>query len=115
MFSYNILVKKVVKNMDFNDYCKSVKFENKQPENTGVQTQNSTSKQMDEQTLKQTLSKYKGLSQTDLLNELLKETNKQKQNGSLDNNKISELGEQLKPLLDSNQQAKLNEILKMLR
>ena len=47
--------------------------------------------------------------------ELLKETNKQKQNGNLDNKKLTDLGNQLKPMLDSSQQAKLDEIIKMLR
>ena len=97
----------------------ATKFENTTKTNC-AQTQNTNTsdvknQQIDEHNIKQTLNKYQGMSQNDLMAELLKETNKQKQSGKLSDQKIADLGNQLKPILDSNQQAKLDEILKMLR
>lgn len=105
--------------MDFNDYCKSTKFDSASKTanakfQNDVKTQNSTG-QIDEQNIRQTLNKYQGMSQSDLMQELIKETNKQKQNGKLNDQKLAELGSQLKPMLDDNQKTKLDEILKMLR
>ena len=105
--------------MDFNDYCKSTKFDSASKTASAkfqndVKTQNSTG-QIDEQNIRQTLNKYQGMSQSDLMQELIKETNKQKQNGKLNDQKLAELGSQLNPMLDDNQKTKLDEILKMLR
>ena len=105
--------------MDFNDYCKSTKFDSASKTastkfQNDVKTQNSTG-QIDEQNIRQTLNKYQGMSQSDLMQELIKETNKQKQSGKLNDQKLAELSSQLKPMLDDNQKTKLDEILKMLR
>lgn len=101
--------------MDFNDYCKTTTFENTQKDNFVNTQKQSYNQKIDEQDIQQKLKNYQNLSQNDLMAELLKETNKQKQNGNLDNKKLTDLGNQLKPILDSSQQAKLDEILKMLR
>lgn len=101
--------------MDFNDYCKTTTFENIQKDNFVNTQKQSYNQKIDEQDIQQKLKNYQNLSQNDLMAELLKETNKQKQNGNLDNKKLTDLGNQLKPMLDSSQQAKLDEILKMLR
>lgn len=104
--------------MDFNDYCKNAKFESVNKNNINdIKTDSSHIKNqsINEQQLQQTLNKFKSMSQNDLMTELLKETNKQKQNGNLNDKKLQDLSNQLKPMLDSSQQAKLDEILKMLR
>lgn len=98
--------------MDFNDYVKNAKFK---AESTQQSTNNTQTQNIDDKFIQQMLNKYKGMSQEQLLNQLLTETNKQKQSGQLSNKKIDDLSNQLKPFLDANQQDKLDEILKMMR
>jgi hypothetical protein len=104
--------------MDFEEYCKTTKFSEKQNENArsdNKQNDKVESQQMTEEALKKELNKYQNMSENALFDELLKETNKQKQNGNLTNKKLEEMGEKLKPMLSSEQQNRLEKIIKMLR
>ena len=104
--------------MDFNDYCKNKTFDDFSDEylaQSKLQNNKTNVQNLDQEEIKQKLNKYQNMSNNDLMMELIKETNKQKESGDLDNQKIAELGKKLKPMLDSSAQTKLDEILRMLR
>lgn len=65
--------------------------------------------------LQETLSKYQNLSQSELMNELFKEANKLKQNGSLNDNSLNMLKSTLAPMLNSEQNQQLNNILNKIK
>ena len=50
------------------------------------------------------LKKYENLSQAELMQEFIKESKKQKQNGNLDRDKMENIKSTLLPFLNSNQQ-----------
>lgn len=105
--------------MDFYEYCQSNSFDDcndkkdKVNKNTSNKKYAETLNKQDE--IKEKISQYQNMSNDQLMTELLKETNIQKQNGHLDNKKLDSISEQLKPMLNKEQQSKLDEILKMLR
>lgn len=118
--------------MNFDEYCStkivgerdSENFENeykvpKKQQNNAKKQQNfeknSQNSKFSETELKEKIDQYKSKDSNQLLDELIKETAKQKKNGTLDDNKLSTIGESLKPMLDKSQQEKLEQILKMLR
>ena len=65
--------------------------------------------------LQETLSKYQELSQDQLMNELLKEAGKLKQNGSLNENSLNMLKSTLAPMLSNEQNQQLNDILNKIK
>lgn len=65
--------------------------------------------------IEENLNKYKNLSQNDLMNELFKEANRMKENGSLNEESLNMLKNTLSPILDSEQNKKLNEIINKIK
>ena len=57
------------------------------------------------------LKKYENLSQAELMQELIKESKKQKQNGNLDRDKMENIKSTLLPFLNSNQQKQLDYLM----
>lgn len=57
------------------------------------------------------LKKYENLSQAELMQEFIKESKKQKENGNLDRNKIENIKSTLLPFLNSNQQKQLDYLM----
>ena len=57
------------------------------------------------------LKKYENLSQAELMQEFIKESKKQKQNGSLDRDKMENIKSTLLPFLNSNQQKQLDYLM----
>ncbi len=57
------------------------------------------------------LKKYENLSQAELMQEFIKESKKQKQNGNLDRDKIENIKSTLLPFLNSNQQKQLDYLM----
>ena len=55
------------------------------------------------------------MNQSELLNELLKESGKQKQNGNLDDKKLQDIKNSLSGVLTEEQQSRLDDLIKMLR
>ena len=108
--------------MDFEDYCKSY-VEPQKSENFEQQRENLTklndkkveSNSINEDEIKKKIDKYKNYNNQELLNELLKETNRQKKNGTLTDKKLDEMMNGLLPYLDNEQKQRMNEILKLLR
>ena len=66
------------------------------------------------QNLEELMEKYKGLSKQELMQEFLKESKKQKQNGELDKNKIENIKKTLTPFLDNNQQQNLQNLMDLI-
>ena len=60
------------------------------------------------------ISKFQGMSETELLGEVFKIINKQKQEGNFDMNKITDIAQKIKPLLNLEQQNKLEDLLKLI-
>lgn len=69
----------------------------------------------DEKDIKQKIEKYQNMNQNELMAELIKESNKQKQNGNLDNKKLEEIKNSMSGFMTAEQQARLDELIKMLR
>lgn len=57
------------------------------------------------------LKKYENLSQAELMQEFIKESKKQKQNGNLDRDKMENIKSTLIPFLNSNQQKQLDYLM----
>lgn len=57
------------------------------------------------------LKKYENLSQTELMQEFIKESKKQKQNGNLDRDKMENIKSTLLPFLNGNQQKQLDYLM----
>lgn len=57
------------------------------------------------------LKKYENLSQAELMQEFIKESKKQKQNGNLDRDKMENIKITLLPFLNSNQQKQLDYLM----
>lgn len=73
----------------------------------------SQKKQFD--TLKTMAKNYEGKSESEILGEIKKTVEKGKQDGSLNDNKINEIANQIAPMLNSQQKAKLDMLLKTLK
>ena len=87
MFSYNKLVKKESKILDFKNYCNSKPNEKLGKEN--AQTFKST--QDFNKEAEDVIKKYSNYSNSQLMDELIKQTNLKKQNGSLDSQKLEQM------------------------
>lgn len=57
------------------------------------------------------LKKYENLSQAELMQEFIKESKKQKQNGNLDRDKMENIKSTLLPFLNGNQQKQLDYLM----
>ena len=57
------------------------------------------------------LKKYENFSQAELMQEFIKESKKQKQNGNLDRDKMENIKSTLLPFLNSNQQKQLDYLM----
>ena len=108
--------------MDFEDFCKSYvdtskneNFEKGKEDLTKSNNKKVESNFINEDEIKKKIDKYKNYSNQELLNELLKETNRQKKNGTLTDKKLDEIANGLIPYLDNEQKQRMNEILKLLR
>lgn len=67
-----------------------------------------------EERVKQTYEKYKDYSQDELMQELLRSVNAQKQNGTFDKQRLISTLSLVMPSLDSEQRSKLEELLSRL-
>lgn len=65
--------------------------------------------------IEQQLSKYQNMSSSELQQELFKEASKQKQSGNLDAAKLEEIKSTLLPMLNQEQQQRLNSLIEMLK
>lgn len=65
--------------------------------------------------LQESLSKYQNLTQDQLMSELLKEASRLKQNGSLNESSLNMLKSTLAPMLNSEQNQHLNDILNKIK
>ena len=66
-------------------------------------------------TINEAIDRYSGYSEKELMQELLSQTNLQKQNGEFDEKRLENIKNTLTPYLNSAQQEKLNEIMKMVK
>lgn len=107
MIAYNNLVKEV--EMNFEEFCNSTEFEKK----SEVRKQGVSESQ--EKELQQKFDKYKNMNSDMLMSELIRETNRQKTNGTYNPQGLNEMVSKLKPMLSDAQKQRLDEILKMLR
>ena len=91
--------------MGFKNYC-----ENKNNVNTGDRknTQN------DEENIKNIYNKYKDKSEGELMGELYNVVNKQKENGTFDLQSLQNSLQKISPLLSSEQNEKIKDILQKL-
>ena len=64
-----------------------------------------------ENNVEEQLKKYENLSQAELMQEFIKESKKQKQNGNLDRDKMENIKSTLLPFLNSNQQKQLDYLM----
>ena len=115
--------------MNFSDFCekepeidkieidknlqKNAQNKQKNIENLQKNAQNQSI--IDKNEIKEKFEKYQNMNQTELINELLKESNIQKQKGNLDEKKLDEIKNSLSPLMDEEQKNRLNELINMLR
>ena len=110
MRSYNKIVKiifieliKGVKMSSFNDFLKE--------EDVVEEVKNATI----EQDVNELIDKYSTYSQEDLMAEFLKESERKKLNGELDDGQLSRVKNILAPYLSAEQQEKLNNLLNMVK
>lgn len=124
--------------MNFNEFCESNKIETETPskkefskndnlenfENNTQKTQNSAQKasnqskntqSFDEEAVKEKLKKYQNMTEEELKKQLLIEGKKQKANGTIDDKTLDNIRDSLSPLLSSEQQNRLEELLKLLK
>ncbi len=70
---------------------------------------------VDNAELNDAINKYSDYSEQELINEFLSETNKKKQSGELNDEKIEKMKETLLPYLNDKQKTKLNQIINMVK
>ena len=68
----------------------------------------------DEETLKK-ISQYQKMDKNELLNTLIAESKKQKQNGNLDNKKLAEIESTMLPFLSDNEKATFKNLIDMIK
>lgn len=85
--------------MGFKNYCNEHK---NNPEDAGKQVES-------------LYNTYKGKTEDELLEELIKHVAKQKQNGTYDYDSLQSLISKITPYLTNEQKAKLNEVLKQIQ
>lgn len=94
------------------EQAKKEKSKNEQPKN-------SRNKNMNEEeiidTVKKVTKQYEGKSQQELMGEILKQANQGKKDGSVNLNELEKMTHQIAPMLNSEQQKKLNEIMDMIK
>jgi len=61
------------------------------------------------------VNKYSGYSEDELVNEFVRQTNFKRQNGEMDDAGLDRIKDTLSPYLNKEQQARLNEIMKMVK
>lgn len=61
------------------------------------------------------VNKYRGYSEDELVNEFVRQTNFKRQNGEMDDAGLDRIKDTLSPYLNKEQQARLNEIIKMVK
>ncbi len=61
------------------------------------------------------VNKYRGYSEDELVNEFVRQTNFKRQNGEMDDAGLDRIKDTLSPYLNKEQQARLNEIMKMVK
>src|SRR5574344_1529844 len=102
--------------MDFSEFCDtnvekeffdSSKKENIKTEENNFSKMKSNEKKQQED-VKEKISKYQDLSQNELMEELVKETRKQKENGGLDDDKLDQIKHTLNAILSPSEQKKLD-------
>ena len=99
--------------MDFENFCNSYVPEPEKPKNSDAEKV--FKQNVDETDIKEKINKYKNYSDSQLLNELIKEVSKQKKEGKLTDNKMQDIVAGIMPYLDETQRKKLNDILILLR
>ena len=65
--------------------------------------------------IEEIINKYSGYSETDLMKEFVKESERKKQSGDFTDEKINSIKNILSPYLDETQKEKLNELLNMVK
>jgi len=60
------------------------------------------------------ISKFQGMNETELLGEIFKIINKQKKEGTFDPEKLRSIAQKIKPILNSEQQSKLDDLLQII-
>ena len=89
-------------NMKFSEYNVDTKKQYEKIKEDNPETVNNVEEQ---------LKKYENLSQAELMQEFIKESKKQKQNGNLDRDKMENIKSTLLPFLNSNQQKQLDYLM----
>ena len=69
---------------------------------------------MSEQEVNDVINKYSGKSQTELMNEILKQVSQGRANGTLSDEQLKGFYNQVKPMLNAEQQKRLEEIMKVI-
>ena len=96
--------------MNFNDFCKE---NNKNLKTDNIsQTMSSNNNKEDARKI---YDKYSGFSNDELMQELIKQTQLKKSDGSLDNKKLNEIQATLSPFLNSEQNKNLKDIMDRLK
>ena len=102
---------------DFDKNSKNTAKTSKITQKNGQSKQNFENFYTDEQkrNIESKLNKYQNMSESELMSELIHETNKQKQNGSLDSKKLDEIKNTILPVLNPEQANRLESLIKMLK
>ena len=88
--------------MKFSEYNVDTKKQYEKIKEDNAETVNNVEEQ---------LKKYENLSQAELMQEFIKESKKQKQNGNLDRDKMENIKSTLRPFLNSNPQKQLDYLM----
>ena len=104
--------------MDIRNYSKDNSFNNstksKIDEASKIVKEAKKNNPKDFENMENTVKNYSSLSQDELLKKFFEVTKKQKEEGTLDANKIKQTYNMLYPILNSKQKAKLDELIKMI-
>ena len=107
-------------NLRKNDKKRSILSENNQnlhnfSKNIDSEGYENLMQKLNQDEIKQKIERYKNMSQSELMNELIKETNKQKSNGNLNEKKLQDIKNSMAEFMSAEEQKKLDDIIKILR
>ena len=95
---------------------RSLRNTQQQKNNSNISANNLNASQKQQfDKLKSMAKNYEGKSENEILGEIKKTVEKGKKDGSLSDNKINEIANQISPMLNDEQKAKLNLLLKSLK
>ena len=100
--------------MDIRDFYKTT-YENQPNSNTNSNQNTSSNSSQNFDDYRDTINKYKDLSQDELVSELLSQATELKSQGKLNTDMLNQLSTTLSPMLNSEQQNLLSSIIERLK